>query len=220
MLHMKYELAVFDLDGTVLDTLNDLKNSLNYALGEFSMPARSLDETRAFVGNGIRKLIERGVPDGTPAEVTAEVEKVFNGHYAVHCTDTTKPYDGIHELIARLRSLGIKTAVVSNKADYAVQTLCKRYFEGLFDFCVGARENVRKKPYPDSVNEVIRTLGADRKKTVYIGDSEVDIKTALNAYVPCLSVTWGFRDVPQLIENGATDIVSDMNTLFKKLTED
>lgn len=217
---MKYELAVFDLDGTVLDTLNDLKNSLNYALGEFSMPSRSLDETRAFVGNGIRKLIERGVPAGTPVEVTDEVEKVFNGHYAVHCTDTTKPYDGIHELIARLRSLGIKTAVVSNKADYAVQTLCKRYFDGLFDFCVGARENVRKKPYPDSVNEVIRTLGADRKKTVYIGDSEVDIKTAVNAYVPCLSVTWGFRDVPQLIENGATDIVPDMNTLFKKLTED
>ena len=216
---MKYELAVFDLDGTVLDTLTDLDNSLNFALDKFSMPKRTIDETRAFVGNGIRKLIERGVPSGTPVSVTDEVEKAFNEHYAAHCADNTKPYGGIHELIKKLREAGIKTAVVSNKADYAVQTLCKKYFDGLFDFCVGARENVRKKPFPDSVNEVIKTLNADRTKTVYIGDSEVDIATAANAGVPCLSVTWGFRDVRCLIENGATDIVSDMKTLFKELTK-
>lgn len=217
---MKYELAVFDLDGTVLDTLEDLKNALNYTLGELSMKPRTLDETRSFVGNGIRKLIERGVPKGTSAEKTDEAERIFNEYYAVHCIDRTKPYDGISELIGRIRSLGIKTAVVSNKSDYAVQTLCKKYFDGLFDFCVGARENVRKKPFPDSVDEVIKALGADRKKTVYIGDSEVDIQTAANARVRCLSVTWGFRDVSFLTENGATDIVPDMKDLFNKLTED
>lgn len=216
---MKYELAVFDLDGTVLDTLTDLDNSLNFALGYFSMPSRTIDETRAFVGNGIRKLIERGVPAGTPPEVADEVEKVFNENYAVHCADNTKPYDGINELLKEVRACGIKTAVVSNKADYAVQTLCKKYFDGLFDFCVGARENVRKKPFPDSVNEVIKTLAAERERTVYIGDSEVDIETAVNARVPCLSVTWGFRSVDRLLENGATDIVPDMKTLLEKITE-
>ncbi len=217
---MKYELAVFDLDGTALDTLTDLDNSLNFALGEFSMPARTIDETRAFVGNGIHKLIERGVPAGTPPQTVAEVEKVFNAHYAVHCADNTRPYDGICELLQKLRDAGVKTAVVSNKGDYAVQTLCKKYFNGLFDICVGARENVRKKPYPDSVNEVIKTLNADRTKTVYIGDSEVDIATAANAKVPCVSVSWGFRDILCLIKNGATDIVSDMNALFGELTKD
>lgn len=217
---MKYELAVFDLDGTALDTLTDLDNSLNFALGEFSMPSRTLDETRAFVGNGIHRLIERGVPAGTSPETVAEVEKVFNAHYAVHCADNTKPYGGICELLQKLRTAGIKTAVVSNKGDYAVQTLCKKYFDGLFDICVGARENVRKKPYPDSVNEVIKTLNADRAKTVYIGDSEVDIATAVNANVPCISVSWGFRDVPCLIENGATDIVSNADALFEKLTKE
>ncbi len=217
---MKYELAVFDLDGTALDTLTDLDNSLNFALGEFSMPARTLDETRAFVGNGIHKLIERGVPAGTLPQTVAEVEKAFNAHYAVHCADNTKPYDGICELLQKLRGAGVKTAVVSNKGDYAVQTLCKKYFDGLFDICVGARENVRKKPYPDSVNEVIKTLNADRTKTVYIGDSEVDIATAANANVPCVSVSWGFRDILCLIKSGATDIVSDMNALFSELTKD
>lgn len=216
---MKYELAVFDLDGTILDTLTDLKNSLNYALDHFSMAPRTLDETRAFVGNGIRKLIERGVPKGTPTGKIDEVEKVFNTHYAVHCVDNTKPYDGIHELVKALRAKSIKTAVVSNKGDYAVQTLCEKYFNGLFDFCVGAREGVRKKPFPDSVNEVIKVLGADRSKTVYIGDSDVDIETAENAGVRCISVTWGFRDIPFLEKNGATDLVSDMDTLLKVLTE-
>lgn len=155
---MLYELIIFDLDGTLLNTLKDLKDSLNYALEKSGYPTRSLEEVRSFVGNGIRKLMERGVPKGTPIPDIDTVHKDFTEHYAVHCADKTRPYDGIPELLHTLRAAGCKTAVVSNKADYAVQELCRQYFDGLFDFAVGERKNIVKKPAPDSIYEVLRRL--------------------------------------------------------------
>lgn len=205
---MRYELVIFDLDGTLLNTLEDLKDSLNYALEKSGYPARSLEEVRRFVGNGIRKLIERGVPEGTEIPDIDTVHKDFTGHYAVHCADKTRPYDGIPELLHSLRAAGCKTAVVSNKADYAVQELCRQYFDGLFDLAVGERKNILKKPAPDSVYEVLRQLKVEKNYAVYVGDSEVDIETARNAGLHSIIVDWGFREREFLMEKGAETIVS------------
>lgn len=206
---MKYQLAIFDLDGTILDTLDDLADSLNYALEKSGYPVRTRDEVRRFVGNGIRKLIERGVPSGTDAESVSRVHENFTAYYKVHCADKTKPYENIPELLKKLRENGVKTAVVSNKADYAVQDLCVQYFEGLFDAAVGEREGVRKKPAPDSVNAVLEKLGVNRENSVYIGDSDVDVETARNSGMNCIAVDWGFRDRDLLISSGAEIIVSE-----------
>ena len=206
---MKYQLAIFDLDGTILDTLDDLADSLNYALEKSGYPVRPRDEVRRFVGNGIRKLIERGVPSGTDAESVSRVHENFTAYYKVHCADKTKPYENIPELLKKLRENGVKTAVVSNKADYAVQDLCVQYFEGLYDAAVGEREGVRKKPAPDSVNAVLEKLGVNRENSVYIGDSDVDVETARNSGMNCIAVDWGFRDRDLLISSGAEIIVSE-----------
>lgn len=199
-----YKLAVFDMDGTILDTLEDLKDSVNYALSECGYPQRTYDEVRRFVGNGIRKLIERAVPEGVSVSDIDRVHEVFTGYYKVHCADKTKAYDGIKPLLEQLRANGIKTAVVSNKADYGVQELCKEYFDGLFDYAVGEREGIRRKPAPDSVNEALRMLGIPKNEAVYIGDSDVDFETAVNAGLPCISVLWGFRDEEFLRSKGAS----------------
>ena len=204
---MKYTIAIFDLDGTILNTLEDLADSTNYALKTCGYPERTMDEVRQFVGNGIRKLMERAVPEGTPVEEIDRVHETFTAHYKVHCADKTTPYDGIMELLQNLKKDGCKLAVVSNKADYGVQELCKQYFDGVFDFAVGEREGIRKKPAPDSVNEVLKTLGCSRDRAVYIGDSDVDIQTAANAQMDHIIVEWGFRDVPFLIAKGAKVLV-------------
>lgn len=204
---MKYMIAIFDLDGTILNTLEDLADSTNYALKTYGYPERTMDEVRQFVGNGIRKLMERAVPEGTPVEEIDRVHETFTAHYKVHCADKTRPYDGIMELLQNLKKDGCKLAVVSNKADYGVQELCKQYFDGVFDFAVGEREGIRKKPAPDSVNEVLKTLGCSRDRAVYIGDSDVDIQTAANAQMDHIIVEWGFRDVPFLIAKGAKVLV-------------
>lgn len=214
---MKYELTIFDMDGTILDTLEDLAGSLNYALSCSDFSTRTLEEVRSFVGNGIRKLIERAVPAGTSPEELEQVYTDFTAYYPKHCYDKTKPYSGIIETIQELRNQGIKTAVVSNKADYAVQILCKKYFDGLFDFAVGEQAGVQRKPAPDSVHMVLDKLGVNRNNAVYIGDSDVDIHTAMNAEMDCISVDWGFRDVPFLLEQGAKTIVSSPEELLHEL---
>lgn len=191
---MKFKAAVFDLDGTVLDTLFDLRDSVNYALLRNSLPERSTDEVRAFVGNGIKKLIERAVPDGTPQSVIETCFEDFKNHYKNNCTNLTKPYDGITQVLCELKKAGVKTGLVSNKADFAVQELVEKYFPDSFDFAVGEKENVRRKPCPDSVLAVLDFFGCDKKEAIYIGDSEVDIETSKNAVVKCAAVTWGFRD--------------------------
>ena len=147
---MKYELLIFDMDGTILDTLEDLKNSMNHTLRLYNMPERTLDEIRSFVGNGIRRLIEQAVVSGTSEDKITEIHKDFMKHYEVHCADFTKPYDGIIDLINELRSRGYKTAVVSNKANAAVLDLCDQYFPGLFDLAIGETPDVARKPAPDT----------------------------------------------------------------------
>lgn len=212
---MKYKLAVFDLDGTVLDTLEDLKNAANYALGVAGFPERTTDEVRRFVGNGIRKLIERAVPPGTSEADIVRVHECFTEFYRVHCADNTKPYEGIPKLLADLREIGCLTAVVSNKADYGVQALCRDYFPGLFDIALGEREGVRKKPAPDSVNSVLSQLGVRAEEAVYIGDSDVDIMTGVNAQMRVISVDWGFRSRECLKEAGAESIISCPEDILK-----
>ena len=205
---MKYTLAIFDLDGTILNTLEDLADSLNAALEQSGYPGRTLEEVRCFVGNGIRKLIERGVPEGTDETAVSQVHKDFTEYYKVHCADKTRPYEGILDLLTGLKKAGCKLAVVSNKADYGVQELCRRYFDGMFDIAVGEREGVLKKPAPDSVNEVLRRLRVRREDAVYIGDSEVDIETAANAGMDHIIVDWGFRKAEFLKKRGAKVMVS------------
>lgn len=211
---MKYQLAIFDMDGTILNTLEDLADSLNYALSCSNYPTRTLDEVRNFAGNGIRKLIERAVPAGTSPEELEQVYADFTAYYPKHCYDKTKPYSGIMETIQNLRKQGIKTAVVSNKADYGVQILCKQYFDGLFDYAVGEQTGVQRKPAPDSVNTVLDKLKINRKNAVYIGDSDVDIDTARNAEMDCISVDWGFRDPSFLQQHGAKIMVSSPEELL------
>lgn len=203
---MKKKLMIFDLDGTVLDTLEDLAVSTNYALAQHGFPQRSIDEVRRFVGNGIGKLIERAVPDNTALEKIQAVLETFKQHYGEHCANRTRPYDGIMELLDDLKERKIQTAVVSNKADFAVQELCERYFPGRFDFVVGEREGIRRKPCPDSVNEVLRTLHAEAQEAVYVGDSDVDVDTAANAGMDMIGVSWGFRGRAFLTEHGAVRI--------------
>ncbi|MDE5885341.1 MAG: HAD family hydrolase [Oscillospiraceae bacterium] len=212
---MRYQLAIFDLDGTILDTLEDLYSSVNYALQNNQLPERTLPEVRQFVGNGIRKLIERSVPtDVTDPEQIDQVHQNFTAYYQQHCADHTAPYEQIPEVIRTLRESGIRTAVVSNKADYAVQSLCKTYFPGLFDSIAGEKDGVRRKPAPDSVLAVLEDLQIAPEQAIYIGDSDVDIQTAQNAGIPCISVTWGFRDREFLLKHHAQTLIAEPQELL------
>lgn len=203
----QYSTYIFDLDGTLLDTLGDLAQSTNHALREMGMPERSLAEIRQFVGNGVRKLIERAVPEGTPYDVTEQTLAVFKMHYIDHGLDTTKPYEGIPEMLAELKDRGKNIAVVSNKFYDATQQLCRHFFPDTVSVAIGEREGINKKPAPDTVLEALRQLGVTADGAVYIGDSDVDIKTAENCGMPCISVLWGFRDKDFLIEHGGKTFV-------------
>ncbi len=213
-----YKAVIFDLDGTLLDTLDDLWSSVNAALQKFSLPIRTREEVRAFIGNGIVKLMQRasGLKEGATFE---GVLLEFKQHYGEHCEDKTKPYEGIISMLETLRAKGIQTAVVSNKADFAVKKLAEGYFHGLLQEAIGENEEcgIRKKPAPDSLLAVMERLGAGARSTVYVGDSEVDIQTAKNAGVDCISVTWGFKDREFLIENGATVLVDSVDALLQAL---
>ncbi|MBQ9022673.1 MAG: HAD family hydrolase [Eubacterium sp.] len=202
-----YQLIIFDLDGTILDTLEDLMVSLNVALQKNKLSERSLEEVRSFVGNGIGMLIRRAVPADADEKMIRQVHTDFTDHYKDHSADHTRPYEGIPGLMKQLHENGHHVAVVSNKVDYAVQDLCRHYFPGLIDIAVGEKEGVRRKPEPDSVNEVIRLSGVSKESVVYIGDSEVDIRTAKNADIDAIIVEWGFRDRNFLIEQGASVLV-------------
>lgn len=215
----KYSVAIFDMDGTILDTLQDLTDSINFALEENGFAKRSLEEVRTFVGNGVEKLVERAVPENTPFQNIQRVLDTFNGYYTNHCALKTKPYDGIVELLKNLKNLGFKVAVVSNKPDYGVKSLCSQYFDGIFDSAAGIKDGTNPKPSPDTVNRILEILGCEKKSAVYIGDSDVDIMTAKNAGIKCISVDWGFKTKEFLIANGATEIVDTCEELFKCLTK-
>lgn len=216
---MKYELAIFDLDGTILDTLADLKSSLNASLRSQGLPDRSLEEVRSFVGSGIRRLLERSAPENTGEEQLEQLFSFFMEYYRVHCMDESRPYEGVEAMLANLRSRGMKTAVLSNKADYAVQILCSHFFEGLFDYTAGMLDGVPKKPDPAGVYRILEALGVSPERSVYIGDSEVDIRTAQNAGIACIAVDWGFRTRQQLLDAGAECLVSGRKELEKTLLQ-
>ena len=213
---MKYNTYIFDLDGTLLDTLQDLANAVNHAMREMNYPERTVDEVRRFIGNGIRMLIKRAAPQDISVEDYEKTLAVFTTYYLDHIADFTKPYDGIAEVIETLKSKGCKVAVVSNKADEAAKKVVKDYFGDIFDMVVGKMDRFPSKPEPDSVLYVIETLGADKDKCIYSGDSEVDVQTAHNAGLPCVGVTWGNRDVSELIAAGAEYIAEKPNEILEK----
>jgi phosphoglycolate phosphatase len=202
----KIDTVIFDLDGTLLDTLGDLTDSVNFALKSFDMPLKSEEQVKSYVGNGIRKLMIRAVYGGEDNPLFEEVFKTFKEHYNEHCNDKTKAYDGILELISRLKSKGYSLAIVSNKVDSAVKNLCKRYFKDI-EVAIGDREGMKIKPAPDSVNLALCELGKTKETAVYVGDSDVDLETAKNSGLKCISVLWGFRDKEFLLSHGATILV-------------
>ncbi len=214
---MMYRVALFDLDGTVLDTLDDLTAAVNYALEKEHFPTHTRERVCAYVGNGIGKLIERAVPTGTDSETTARVLDTFRTYYAAHCAVYTKPYAGVVDMLRTLREHGIKTALVSNKADFAVQALANDYFKGLFDVALGERAEIARKPAPDMVYRVLNELGEHAEDAVFIGDSDVDVLTAKNAGLDGIFVIWGFRDATCLREAGATRLVDSVAALTDAL---
>lgn len=197
------KLAIFDLDGTILETLEDLYRSVDYALTKNNLPTRTKSEVRAFVGNGIRNLMIRSCPEGADEKVVDKVHETFLSHYKVHKADNTAPYEGIQSLLYNLKKKGYLLAVASNKDDGAVKELCKKFFPDLFDVELGNCPDITRKPAPDALFYIMDTLGVDAKNTVYVGDSEVDILTAQNANIPCITVLWGFRDKDYLLSVGA-----------------
>ena len=213
-----YSTVIFDLDGTLLDTLQDLADSVNYVLSLHQMPTRTLDEVRRFVGNGVGLLIRRAVPAGTSSQLEAQCLAEFRSRYTDHMTDRTAPYPGILPLLDGLAQAGLKVAVVSNKFDGAVKGLCQRYFGDRIPVAIGESQGVARKPAPDTVFRALAQLGAHAGGAAYVGDSEVDIQTARNAGLPCLSVSWGFREAAFLTRHGARSIVSTPAALLELLT--
>ncbi len=214
---MRYEAVIFDLDGTLLNTLDDLAASTNRALAHFDLPQRSLEEVRQFVGNGVEKLIRRAVPAGTDEALVLDCLDWFKKDYMLHMQDRTAPYPGIPELLKRLRDNGCKVGVVSNKFDGAVKELCREHFGGLLPVAIGERPGTQKKPARDLVDLCIAELGVHPDRCVYVGDSDVDIQTAANAGLPCLSVSWGFRSRDFLMAHGASVIVDTPEELLLTL---
>ncbi len=208
-----YKTYIFDLDGTLLDTLNDLHASCNYALRTHGMPERSLEEVRQFVGNGVKKLMERAIPNGLENPLFEETLQTFRQHYLLHNLDTTLPYPGIMEMLQQLKAQGKRIAVVSNKFYAATQDLCKHFFGDTIQVAIGEREDIKKKPAPDTVLEALRQLQVTRQDAVYVGDSEVDVETARNSGIPCISVLWGFRNKSFLLSHGATTFIETPNEL-------
>ena len=203
---MAYEIYIFDLDGTLLDTLQDLAASVNYALRQHHMPEHSIDDVRRFVGNGVRRLMERAIPEGAANPAFEAAFATFRKYYMEHSLDTTRPYDGIPELIHELKKRGCRMAVVSNKMMAATQELVHHFFPEI-EVAIGENEaaGIRKKPAPDTVFAAMKQLGEG--SAVYVGDSDVDLATARNSGLPCISVLWGFRDRDFLLAHGATTFV-------------
>ncbi len=212
---MKYTTVVFDLDGTLLNTLEDLMNATNHALSQFGYPQRTLAEIRTFVGNGVRRLIERSLPDGADTPQFEEILSEFRAYYTVHCEDHTQAYDGVLTLLQQLKSAGCRLAIVSNKLDSAVKELNQSYFHGLVQTAIGEKDGIRRKPAPDMVENALTELNSSKNEAVYVGDSDVDIQTAANSGLPCISVSWGFRDAEFLRQKGASVIADTPQQVYE-----
>ncbi len=213
----KYKTIIWDMDGTLLDTLDDLSDSVNAALREFQLPEKEKIEVRSYVGNGILRLMELCVPGG---KLCPEFEKIFlffKTHYAKNSRNKTKPYGGLERVLHQLKIQGYQMAIVSNKADYIVKELAQLFFQDTIDIAIGESVGINKKPNPDTVFEAMRLLNANKETTIYIGDSEVDITTAKNAGIDCLSVAWGFRDNLYLQISGATHIIDKPKEILEYL---
>lgn len=195
---MKYKLVIFDLDGTVLDTLQDLANAVNAALEMHGFPTHSVENVRIFVGNGVANLIVRATPEGTSDEVRAAVLADFKAYYREHINDCTKPYAGIPALLKALKDAGMKVGINSNKFDAALQNLCRIHFDGLYDYAVGESEITPKKPDPTAAKRIMDAMGVTAGETIYIGDSNVDLNTAKNAGTDSAWVSWGFRRADEM----------------------
>ena len=213
---MRYHTYIFDLDGTLLDTLTDLAASCNYALRTHGMPEHSIDDVRRFVGNGVRLLMERAVPGGAGHPDFEATFATFREHYMQHSLDTTRPYPGIPEVLAELKKRGCRLAVVSNKMMAATVELCHHFFPDTIEVAIGENEaaGIRKKPAPDTVFAALKELGVEKDGAVYVGDSDVDFRTSVNAGIPCVSVLWGFRDRDFLIQHGAKTFISAPSELL------
>ena len=211
----QYDTYIFDLDGTLLDTLDDLAAAVNYTLRTYGMPEHSRDDIRRFVGNGVRMLMTRAVPNGEQNPQFEEVFSTFRMYYMQHSLDTTHPYDGVPEMLAALKQRGCRLAVVSNKFDKATKELCRHFFADTIEVAVGEHEaeGIHKKPAPDTVIEALSQLDVGRENAVYVGDSDVDLETAHNACLPCISVLWGFRDKEFLLAHGAKTFINHPNEL-------
>ena len=213
---MKYSTYIFDLDGTLLDTLADLAAAVNYALRQHGMPEHTIDDVRRFVGNGVRKLMERAIPDGEKNPDFEATFATFREYYMHHSLDNTRPYPGIIETLEALKEQGCRLAVVSNKMMAATKELCQHFFAETIEVAIGENEaaGIRKKPAPDTVFEALRQLGEEKDSAVYVGDSDVDLETASNSGLPCISVLWGFRDRDFLIQHGAKTFISAPSELL------
>lgn len=214
---MGYSTILFDMDGTVLDTLQDLWASTNAVLRELGHPERSLDDIRSYVGNGARNQIRCALPEGSGDDAIDDALSRYRAHYAAHCRDHTKPYPGVVEALRRLKAAGKKLAVVSNKPDAAVRLLSDEHFGALMDVAIGETPTLRRKPAPDTVDAALAALGAEKTGAVYVGDSEVDVATAQNAGLPLIAVSWGFRSRAALQAAGATTIVDTPEELLAQL---
>ena len=211
-----YNTYIFDLDGTLLDTITDLAASCNYALRTHGMPEHSVDDVRRFVGNGVRKLMERAIPHGAENPDFESTFATFREHYMHHSLDTTQPYPGIPETLEELKARGCRLAVVSNKMMAATVELCHHFFPNTIEVAIGEHEaeGIRKKPAPDTVFAALRELGVEKDRAVYVGDSDVDVQTAVNSGLPCISVLWGFRDRDFLMQHGAKTFISAPSELL------
>ena len=203
------KLIVFDMDGTILNTIEDITLCVNYILEKYGMPIRTVEEVKFFVGNGLLKTLKRSVPDDCSDDMIERIYPEFTAYYKEHSNINTKPYEGIVEVIKELRRRGYKTAVVSNKRDEAVSSLCEIFYKDVFDISLGDKDGMKVKPAPDMVHYVLNELGVKNDEAVYIGDSDVDIMTAVNSEMDYISVSWGFRSREFLIEHGAGIIVDE-----------
>ena len=216
---MKINTIIWDMDGTVLDTLTDLRESVNYVLGLYNMPPHSIEDYRRYFGSGIRHALECAVVPGTATDTIDEMIPLFKEHYDIHCLDNTCPYEGITEVMKNLKAAGYKMAIVSNKIDSAVKELNERFFSDSVDTAIGEREGIKRKPAPDMVEQALKELGSKKEESIYIGDTEVDLETARNSGLPCISVLWGFREKDYLINEGAVTFADAPDELFGILQE-
>ena len=203
----QYTTIIFDLDGTLLDTIEDLTDALNHTLLEYHLPARTLPEVQSFVGNGLQRLLELSIAEGLDHPKFKEIFDSFKTYYTLHCKEKTAPYPGIMDLLKELHKRNVPMAIVSNKNDKAVKQLALDFFDGIIPVAIGERDGISKKPAPDTVFASLKELGQDAENAVYIGDSEVDLQTAANAGMDCISVSWGFRGRAFLEERKAETII-------------